>query len=125
MQLYGDLANAEIEGNLLVLSSTGDFPKHLALPRGEQRELSQAFLEYLRPHRLDSVAIYPSRDRIEKGLVAHRFGEKVDGSRFHRLHRHWDVAVSGEEHNWLAISALRQPALEIETTHTGHPHVGD
>ena len=62
-----------------------------------------------------SVALDSGRDRIEKILVAKRLGEKIDSAGFHGPHRHGDIAMSRNKHDWNSNIRLRQLGLEVET----------
>ena len=60
---------------------------------------------------------------VEKVLIAERLGKKLDGAAFHRLHRHGDIAVSGDEDDRKLPLRRREFALKIKTALTGQSHV--
>ena len=60
---------------------------------------------------------------VEKGLITKRLGKKLDGTAFHRLHRHGDVAVSGDEDDRNLPFRRRELALKIKAALTGQSDV--
>src|SRR5690606_23143969 len=62
-------------------------------------------------------------NRIKQGLVSHRLREEIDRARLHSLHSHWNVAVPGQENNWLWVAMLCQMILQIEAVLSGHANV--
>jgi hypothetical protein len=46
-------------------------------------------------------------DRVEQVLVAQRLGHELDGTALHRLDRHRDIAVAGDEDDRQAKPGLR------------------
>src|SRR5689334_20719076 len=97
MELDGDLADAEVVGDLLVEPAYRDLPQDLAFARREQSELGYLNIHGLRLRPLLDIAPDADCDRIEQRLVAHRLREEVDGASLHRLHRHRNIAVRSEK----------------------------
>jgi hypothetical protein len=123
VQLDRDLAYPEVEGDLLAEAPPRHFTQDLAV-----RQRLQAF--DVAP---DDQGVGPSRrvernagdHRIEQRLVAHRLGEKIDGARLHRLHRHRNITMSSQEDDRLRIAALRQMVLQVKAARPRHAHVKD
>jgi hypothetical protein len=65
-----------------------------------------------------AAAVQCLRDSGEQVLVMERFREEVDGPGFHGAHRHWDVAMTGEENNGRRHLALRQFLLQLQPAQT-------
>src|SRR3546814_2680310 len=57
---------------------------------------------------------------IEQGLIADRLGQKIDRAGFHRLHRHGDVAVPGQEDDGFGNTRRGQMLLEVEPARARH-----
>src|SRR5215213_4692975 len=62
-------------------------------------------------------------NRIKQILIAKWFGEKLDGTGFHRAHRHRNVAMTGDEDDGNMNVCICEIALEIETAESGHSYV--
>ena len=100
MNLDGGFGNADIAGNLLAKAAARDLDHDLALP-GAQR------LEALPEHGQGFFILPPSAitrkaelDGVEELLITERLREELNGAPLHRLHRHRDVAVPGDEDDW-------------------------
>jgi len=64
-------------------------------------------------------------NRVEKLLVTKRFREEVHRAGLQGLHRHWNVTVSGHEHDldwWIGLGKL---LLDVEATQSRKSHVQD
>src|SRR5437016_801726 len=60
---------------------------------------------------------------IQKILVAKRFGEELDRTSLHGLHRHWDVSMPGDEDDGYWSIVRGELVLKIEPTQTGKTHI--
>jgi hypothetical protein len=60
---------------------------------------------------------------VEKVLIAEWLREKLDGAPFHRLHTHWDIAMSSHENNWNLGVRRNEIALEVQSTLTRQSYV--
>src|SRR3546814_8895231 len=60
------------------------------------------------------IALDPFYYRVQQGLIANRLGKKVDRSGLHRLHRHRDIAVAGEEDDRFDYAGRGQISLQIQ-----------
>jgi len=60
---------------------------------------------------------------IEQLLVTKWFREKLHGSSLHGLHRHWNVTMSGHEHDLEWAICTGQLALQIKAAHSGQSHI--
>src|SRR5215213_1109988 len=60
---------------------------------------------------------------IQHVLVAERLGQEVDGSGFHSLHRHRNVAMPSHKDDRDADSSFGQNILEFKTADPGQPNI--
>jgi hypothetical protein len=67
--------------------------------------------------------MYSGTHSIYQLLIAKGFGEKLNRARLHCLHRHLDIAVSGDEDNRNMNPSLNHLSLEIETAQVRQPDV--
>src|SRR3546814_6877794 len=66
------------------------------------------------------IALDPFYYRVQQGLIANRLGKKVDRSGLHRLHRHRDIAVAGEEDDRFDYAGRGQISLQIQPRSEEH-----
>src|SRR5438270_1606396 len=97
MHLDGHLADPELAGDLLVEPAGDDEAQDLSLAGGQGLKACPQFGEAHLVGAADAVLFKRDTDRIEQILVAERLGQKLDGARLHRPHRHRDVAIAGDE----------------------------
>src|SRR5882757_8504875 len=62
-------------------------------------------------------------NRFKQILLAERLCQEFDCATLHRLHRHWNVAVSGDEDDRQLSFGACQLALQFESALAGKPHV--
>src|ERR1700722_3481952 len=115
MHFHSRLGDADVAGNLLAEAAARDLNHDLAFP-GAQRakaclELGQCLLAL--PTR--TIASEADLNGVEEVLIAKRLGQELDGAALHRLHRHRDIAVPGDEDNRELSVRRRQLALKIKT----------
>jgi hypothetical protein len=70
-----------------------------------------------------AVTINRLLNSVEELLVTKRFREKVDRAGLQRLHRHWNVPMSADEHDvhwWIGLGKL---VLKVEATQSRESHV--
>src|SRR6266446_2383950 len=123
MDLYGDLADPDVVGNLLVEAASHHQGHHLALPGSENLEA--------RPQRGDRLFVLQPRaisheaelNRVQQVLVAERLGQKLDRSSLYRLDGHRDVAISGDEDDRNVNIRRRELSLKIQTTSARQPDI--
>src|SRR6266481_3430041 len=123
MDLYSDLADADVVRDLLVEAASHHQGHHLTLPGSESLEA--------RPQRGDRLFVLQPRaisreaelNRVQQVLVAERLGQELDRSSLYRLHGHRDVAVSGDEDDRNVNVRRRQLSLKIETTSAGQSDI--
>src|ERR1700676_3446195 len=123
MHLHGGFGKADIARNLLAKAAVRDLNHDLALP-GPQRleafpEGGQSFL-ILPPSAITREA---ELNGVEELLITKRLRKELNGATLHRLHRHRDVAVSGDEDDWEFLARGGELALKIKTALTGQSHV--
>src|SRR5436309_16143881 len=115
MDLDRHLAQLGLRRNLLV-SATGDnesqdFP--LARRQGIEALLQLGNnLGFLPP---GTIVINPRLDRVEQLLLAQWLGQELDGTGFHGVHRHGNVAVPADKYDWKMDVRFAQCALELQT----------
>jgi hypothetical protein len=125
VQFDGNLADAEIECDLLVEVAPYHFSQDFAFSR---RQLCVAFDvlfdEAIRSF-LRDIFLDRSRDRVKERLISYRLGKEVNGARFHRPDRHRDVAMTGQENNWPRTAVRGEVLLEIQPASSGHANIED
>ena len=125
MSLHRRLAGAELRGDLFVEQTRHDQGHDLALAR-RQRLVPPSQLGQLRPLlSCRAVTINRLLNGVEELLVTKRFREKLHGSSLHGLHRHGNVAMSGDEHDRDRRIRVGKLALKINAAQSGQPHVED
>jgi hypothetical protein len=62
---------------------------------------------------------------IEEILITERLGKELNSATLHRLHRHRDVAVPGDEDDWDLSVGRRELALKIQTALPRQSHIED
>src|SRR6202047_2719395 len=123
MDLYGDLADTDVVGDLLVEAASHHQGQHFTLARSESLEP--------RPQRCDRLFVLQPRaisreaqlDRVQQVLIAERLGQKLDRSSLYRLNGHRDIAVSGDEDDRNVNIRRRELSLKIETASAGQPDI--
>src|SRR6202011_5800495 len=123
MDLDGDFADADVTCDLLAETPTHDMDQNLALAGRERRKARPE-----RGHRLlipppRAIASQRKRDCIEQVLVAKGLRQELDGTTLHRLHRHRDIAVTGDEDDRDLCVRPREFALKIETALSRQSHI--
>src|SRR5690606_39099027 len=113
------------ESDLLIDPTAGHFSKDLSLPRCESGETINLLLDEPRGGTLCRVPIYCRSHGVDEHLISNGLREEVYSTRSHRLHGHRDVAVPGEEDDWLGVAAIGHLTLQIEPTCSRHPHIED
>src|SRR3954451_9355459 len=123
MNFYRDFAYAEIGCDLLVDPPGRDECHDLAFTRRQCFKTTfqlcrSSFL--LKPRSMMGMA---ELNRFKQILLSERLCQELDCSSLHRLHRHWDVTMSGDEDNRQVSFGTCQSALQFESTLAGKPHV--
>src|SRR4029077_337467 len=97
MHLHSDFGNADIARNLFAKAAVRDVNHDLALPGAQRLEAfpegGQNFL-ILPPSAITREA---ELNGVHELLITERLRKELDGTTLHRLHRHRDVAVPGDE----------------------------
>src|SRR5258708_1924337 len=117
------LGHAELAADALVRMSLDDQRHDLALAVCERGKASLHVGDGRRLAALYAVALDASMDGVEQFLIAERLAEKLDRSRLDCAHRHWDVAVAGNEDDRNTDAHLGQLLLKREPARTRQPHV--
>ena len=109
---------------LFVQKSADDQWEHLAFARRERRvaQLQSSTFGSLQP--CVSVARDGRVHRRHEVRLAERFRQKVDRAGFDRANRRWNVAVSGDEHDWRVVRVAKL-LLEIQAADVRQFHVQD
>src|SRR5262249_22271362 len=123
MDFYGDLADADVIGDLLVEAASGHQGHHLTLTGRESLEAP--------PQRGDCLFVFhprpisgePELNRIQQVLIAERYREEVDRSSLYCLYGHGDVAVAGYKDNRNVNVRRRQLSLKIEPASARQPDI--
>src|SRR6267154_2919480 len=123
MEFDGDLADAEVEGDLFVQAPTRYLTEDLPLSRRETRQLLDILLDEHGFLSAGNVFLDCGGHSVQQGLVSHWLREEVDRPQLHGLNRHGNVAMSGEKNDWRCIALGGEMVLQFETVCTRHPHV--
>src|SRR4029434_9590642 len=123
MSLHRGLAGVELRRDLFVQQAGHDECHDLTLAR-RQRFVPPSQLGQIRPLTSGSaVTINRLLNGVEQLLVTKRLREKVHRASLQGLHRHWNVTMSGDEHDlhrWIRMGKL---TLKIEAAQSGESHV--
>src|SRR6516225_4472915 len=115
MYLDRTLSNAHVGGNLLVQPPLCNLSQYAELPRRQGVDAcpqpTQRFV-LLAP---GTIAFEPEIDCVKKVLIAEWLREELDGTPFHRLHSHGNVAVPSDEDNRELGVRGNEIALEIQS----------
>src|SRR6516225_8276229 len=125
MHLHGGFGNTDIACNLFAEAAVRDLNHDLAFP-GAQRleslpESGQSFF-ILPPGTIASEA---ELNGIEEVLIAERLGKELNRAALHRLHRHRDVAMPGDEDDREFPVRRGKLALKIKAALPRQPDVED
>src|SRR3984885_15894092 len=123
VNLYRSFSNTQVACNLLAKAAADDLNHDIALPGTQRCEALRESDQDLPVLPRGTVTSEAEVNGVEKGLIAERFGEKLDSPAFHRLHGHGDVAVSGDENDRKLPVGYRELALKIEAALAGQTHV--
>ena len=84
-------------GDLFAEATSRDLNHDFALPGAERPET--LFKAAQRPLILSPSAIAGKAklDGVEELLITERLGQEFNSAALHRLHRHWNIAMSGDE----------------------------
>src|SRR5271168_1828127 len=125
MDLHGDLADTQFSRDLLVHQTSRDEGYYLPLARS-QRVMQDS---QVRNHLLVVASFLISLERLSHSiqyvLVPEGLGQEINGSGFHRLDRHRDVAMTRHEDDRNANTCLGQFGLKVEAADTRQPDVQD
>src|ERR1700730_8309106 len=123
MHLHGGFGNADIARNLFAKAAVRDLNHDLALPWAQRLEAfpegGQSFL-ILPPSAITREA---ELNGVEEFLITERLRKELNGTTLHRLHRHRDVAVPGNEDDWEFPVRRGELALKIKTALLRQPDV--
>ena len=123
MHLDGDLAGAELGGDLLVQHARHHQAHDLALARRQQVVPFAQAREILFAFPRDAVEIQGLLDSVQQVLLPEGLRQELHRSRFHRLHAHGNVAMTGEEDDGNMNARLGQVLLYVEPADARKPHV--
>src|SRR5262249_47542787 len=123
MHFDGDFAQPDLGCDLFAHQPARDQAHDFALALGQRREMRLQVGNRTLMLTPPLVALDCGRDSIEKILIAKGLGQEIDGARFHRPHRHGDIAMAANEYDWNSNIRLRQLGLEVETTQAGQSDI--
>src|ERR1700722_4882512 len=112
-------------GNLLVEAALHDLDHYLAFPWGERFEAPSERIQGLFIFTPSTIASKAELDRVDQVLITERLGQELNGTAFHRLHGHRDVAVPRYEDDRDLDIRLRKFALNIQAARPGQSNVED
>src|SRR6266849_6272501 len=123
MDLHGDFAGPEIKSYLLIEHARNHQAHDFALACGQRlvpfSQLGKVTLLLAR----HTVTIQSLADRIQQVLVPERFGQKLQGTGFHGLHRHRNISMTGNEDDGNLDARVNQLALKVQAADSRKAHV--
>src|ERR1700730_4428742 len=123
MDLHSDLADPELKSYLLVEQARDHQAHDLALALAQSLV---AFSQLGNPALLLSrrtVAVQSLMDRIQQFLVQDRLRQKLHGPRFHGLHRHWNISMTGNKDDGDLDACVSQLTLKVQTVNARKAYV--
>src|SRR5215831_15276622 len=114
MYLHRGFGDADIVGDLFAQAAARHLNYDLALPRAERGKALPEVRQSLFIFSPRTIARKAELNGVEEVLIAERFGQELNGAPLHRLHRHRDVAVPGDEDDREFPFCRGELALEIE-----------
>ncbi len=110
-------------GNDLVSLACHNPVQHLPLPGGQPVVTGAQIGEDDGLAALLTVLFQRAMDAVEQCLIVERFFDEIEHPFLHRSDSHRYVSMAGNDDHRRVHVLLRQPRVEIETTHTGHSDV--
>src|SRR5438045_3184181 len=123
MDFYGNLAEPDLVGDLLVETASRHQGHHLTLAGGEGLEARPQPGQGLFVLQPSAVARDALLDRVEQILVAEGLGQELDRSALHRPDGHRNVAVSGDEDDREVDIRGGELSLKVEAASSGQPDI--
>src|SRR5262249_47331998 len=123
MHLHRGFGDADVVRDLLAEAPACDLDDDLALPGAQRFEALPQRRQVLFILPSCTIARQADLNGIEEVLIAERLGQELDGPSFHRLHRHRDVAVTGDEDDRDLPVCSGELTLEIEAALAGQSDV--
>src|SRR6266404_4937234 len=120
MKFDRSLGGGEFAGHLFIQQSGCNQSHHFALTGGELSITLAQFSDFRSLFARGSVPLDGGADRVQQIAAAEGLGKEFHGSRFHRAHRHQDVAMSSNENDRNVASRLSQLALKIHAAQSWH-----
>src|SRR5271166_6717882 len=99
MDLHRHLAQLELTRDLFVWTAGDDERQDLLFARRQSIEALPQLGNKLGLLAPGAITLDPRLDRIEQLLLAQGLGQKLDGTGFHCLHRHGNIAVTADEYD--------------------------
>src|SRR5688572_14573287 len=96
----------------------------LGLARRQQLESGANLVLLGAPFAPLAVAIERLVNAIDEVLVAKRFLQEIDRARFHRRHRHRNVAMARDENDRNLAAPLVEALLQLESAQARHSDIG-
>jgi len=123
VSLYGQFADAQLGSDLFVEQAGDNHAQNFPLP-GTQGIKALANFCYFRPL-LASVAVAVDRSLncVQQILSTKRLGQKLHRACLHRLYRHGNVAMAGDEDDGDVEVRFPQFALKIQSAEIRKPNV--
>src|SRR5215469_12024162 len=123
VSLYGQFADAELGSDLFVEHAGDNHAQNFLLPR-TQRIKALAKFRYF-PPLLACLAIVGDRSLncVEQILSTEGLGQKLHRPCLHRLYRHGDVAMAGDEDDGNVDVRSAQFTLQIQSAEARKPNV--
>jgi len=123
MSLHGGLAGVELRRDLFVQQAAHHERHDLTLALRQQFVPPSQLGQIRPPTSCGPVTINRLPNGVEQLLVTKRFREEVHRAGLQGLHRHWNVTMSGDEHDldrWIRRGKL---TLKIEAAQSRESHV--
>src|SRR6516162_602614 len=123
MHFYGDFADADVVGDLLVDATSHHQGHYLALAWGKSLEAGPQRGDHLFVLQPRAISREAQLDRVQQVLIAERLRQKFDRSSLYCLDGHRDVAVSRDEDDRNVNVRRRELSLKIETASSRQPDI--
>src|SRR5262252_852670 len=123
MHFYGDFADADVVGDLLVEATNHHQCHYLSLAWGKSLEACPQRGDHLFVLQPRAISPEAQLNRVQQVLIAERLGQELDRATLYRLDGDRDVAVSRDEDDRNVNVRRRELSLKIETASPGQPDI--
>lgn len=123
MHLHSHFTNAKIKGNLFVKSPDCYAMENVSLAFRQRLKTFNVTFHSANLPTSGGIGRNAHDYGVQKRLISNGLGQEINGSSFHCLHRHWNIAMTSQENDRFRVSSLREMVLKIETACSRHSHI--